>query len=350
MSNLSHNGNGHNDKAFELTRPKSAEEIARESILATMPELRRNCSQDRSLSVGAKWFFGQITDLTFLHRYGGDGFGRVYLSIKDLSRIYGHDTDSFKNWRDELVPRWLWFQKSWPKACWGVQGVTKQPELFSPHPYLSTLAKASKESKGGGPIDSALPPWDDKTEETGQNNGHNPTTEPNLSASKQDSIGPKEGILPGPGPNLSVVSGGNFPVNGGTEPGLQAGRVPHTNGHVPASVADGTGPIRETPQEIGVLEASLKRLPIRGTALAKLSLEEMEDWGQPETKDDFLAQMEALTGPDDHANWRALLSKHWAHSNAKCRRVLAETKTALREGRIKTTAGRYFNETWKHFA
>src|SRR6266699_5803310 len=96
------NGNG-NGKAFVLAQPKTAEQIRKENVLKTMPVLRRNCSRDSRLKscVGAKWLFGQISDLTFLENWGGDQFGTVQISIKDLHRAFGHDEDSLARWRDK---------------------------------------------------------------------------------------------------------------------------------------------------------------------------------------------------------------------------------------------------------
>lgn len=151
-----YNGNGHangNGKAFVLERPKSADEIQREGILRSMPELRRNCSKDPRLKkfVGAKWLFSQISDLTFLHAYGGDGFGKIYISIKDLQRIFGHDPHSLKKWRDKLIETgWIWCREMWPKSEWGIAGVCRQPDLFPiGSEYTRQLAKSGvKESHG----------------------------------------------------------------------------------------------------------------------------------------------------------------------------------------------------------
>ncbi len=180
LENGYHNGNG-NGKAFVLAQPKSPEQIERENLLKAMPELRRECSRDRRLSVGSKWFFGQLTDLSFLHTFGGNGFGVVHLSIKDLARIYGHDSESFEKWRDELVQcGWLWFVKSWPRSQWGISAVCKQPELFAPAfspsqvDFIRTMAKASSTK----PTEPALLTDYEKPEENGYFDRQNPITKP----------------------------------------------------------------------------------------------------------------------------------------------------------------------------
>ncbi len=167
------NGNG-NGKTFVVAAPKSPDQIKWEHDLKIVPQLRRNCSKDRRLSLGAKWLYCQMTDNNFYERFGGDGKGRVYLSLMDLQRIYGHDRETFGKWRDELVNcGWMWFQESWPKACWGIMGLCQQPELFTPplgQDYMRVMAKAS----GDLPVNAAGPPENDKTEDFLRNRGENP--------------------------------------------------------------------------------------------------------------------------------------------------------------------------------
>lgn len=171
---MSENGNGQsangNGKAFVLAPPKSAEEIARDEIRKSMPRLRRECSRDPRLErcVGAKWLFGQLTDNSFLNDFGGDGWGKVYTSVKDLHRIYGHSEDAIAEWRDKLIQAgWIWFQVRWPKSCWGITAVCRQPELFAPHSdYVRVMARAS--AKDHPPETGGLSPTD-QTADSGQN-------------------------------------------------------------------------------------------------------------------------------------------------------------------------------------
>ncbi|MGO8839495.1 MAG: hypothetical protein ACLP7I_12190 [Limisphaerales bacterium] len=170
MNDNNGNGSGH-QKAFELTQPKTSEDIARDSLKAMMPKLRRDCSRDPRLKkcVGSKWLFGVISDNSFLNDLGGDGWGRVYTSLKDLHRIYGHDEDTLAVWRDKLIETgWIWFQDRWPKSCWGIMGACRQPERFSPHSeFVRVMAKASS---GHQPPAAVSLPANGKTVISGHNN------------------------------------------------------------------------------------------------------------------------------------------------------------------------------------
>src|SRR5437667_202963 len=116
------NGNGYG-KPFVLAPPRSPEEIARDEVRKTMPNLRHQCSRDPRLKrhVGAKWLFDRLSDDSFMHIYGGDGFGKVYSSLIDLHRRYGHDQETLARWTAVLVQTgWIWVQKSWPRWCLGI--------------------------------------------------------------------------------------------------------------------------------------------------------------------------------------------------------------------------------------
>ncbi len=59
-------GNGYG-KPFVFAPPKSPEEIARDEVRKTMPNLRYQCSRDPRLKrhVGAKWLFDRLSDDSF---------------------------------------------------------------------------------------------------------------------------------------------------------------------------------------------------------------------------------------------------------------------------------------------
>jgi hypothetical protein len=173
------NGNGYG----KLEPLKSPEEIARDEVRKTMPNLRRQCSRDPRLKrhVGAKWLFDRLSDDSFMNIYGGDGFGKVYTSLIDLRRRYGHDEQTLARWTAVLVETgWIWVQKSWPRWCFGITSVCRQPELFAPE-YVRIMAKASGEqgtaSHGSTPENDpsnkhagrGFPPENDKTSNLGQN-------------------------------------------------------------------------------------------------------------------------------------------------------------------------------------
>ena len=253
--NSSGNGNGHangNGKAFILAQPKSPEEIQREAILKMVPELRRNCSRDPRLKncVGAKWLYGQLTDLSFMHTFGGNGFGVVHLSIKDLVRIYGHDAESFEHWRDRLVATgWIWFFKTWPKSQWGISGICKQPELFGPAfsssevDYIRTMAKAAK------PKEPALSPGGVKTEHSGPNGRADPIAKPKEPDSKAGASGPQSRNFRPLEPEEPAGKGGQNPESHPEDPALLPGGTGFVMGKVSDLPSDQPPQLRSTPME-----------------------------------------------------------------------------------------------------
>lgn len=247
-SNGFHNGNGNgNGKAFVLTQPKSAEEVQRESILATMPKLRRECSRDPRLSrsVGAKWLFGQISDLSFLHNYGGDGFGKIFISIKDLHRIFGHDEASLTKWRDLLCQTgWIWVAQGWPKSQWGIAGVCRQPELFSPHSdYVRTMAKAS----AAHPKPSGGAEQNGKTEDFSLNTGNPPVAHPKDSGAPAESFWSASRILRVVEPSPSGQTGRKTQADHPEESHCPPGGVTSCDRAFQVGPPGGVPLIRETP-------------------------------------------------------------------------------------------------------
>lgn len=242
-------------KAFELTQPKSAEEIAQESLKKMMPQLRRANSEDPRLKkfVGAKWLFGVLTDNSFLFKLGGDGWGRVYTSLKDLHRRYGHDEDTLASWRDKLISTgWIWYQDRWPKSCWGIMGACQQPELFSPHAdFVRIMAKESSETQppvAVGVIENG------KTVSFGQNGHSKPADQPNGSVIPTASGGQSDRESRSYQPNGSVTLRGEIrsdQPNGSVTP---TGSNGHSDRANPVTPTGSNGHIRETPWSKGVKE------------------------------------------------------------------------------------------------
>lgn len=247
-SNGYHNGNANgNGKAFVLTQPKSAEEIQRDSILSTMPKLRRECSRDPRLkkSVGAKWLFGQISDLSFLHNYGGDGFGKIFISIKDLHRIFDHDEASLTKWRDLLVQTgWIWVEQGWPKSQWGISGVCRQPELFSPHSdYVRTMAKAS----AAHPKPSGGSDQNGKSEDFSLNSRNPQVGHPKDSGAPAEPFGSASRSLRVDEPSPSGQTGRKTQADHPEESHCPPGGVTLTTGAFQVGPPNGVPSIRETP-------------------------------------------------------------------------------------------------------
>jgi len=346
------NGNGKPEKSFAIVPPKSPEEIAKEQIHKSLPELRRACSRDPRLvnCVGAKWLFGQLCDNSCLHKMGGDGWGRMYASVKDLRRYYGHSEEAISSWRDKLVDTgWIWIRNMWPKSCWGISAVCQQPELFAPHSeYTPIMAKASAQTQ---PLETGGIAQTDKTAISGHNTGISRADQPPLTcgASATDVRTNRYQRLHRPletygaegqerADHPSVAAG---PRDGS---GYSAPSAPVT----PSSASGHTG---ESPTENGSQgEPSLKRstdltaLNRRGGA-RKINAENlflldvgavMELWRKGSSKTE-------LSGSG--AWWRLA---HRQNSNL-AQRVLAETQRAVKESEIKQSPGQYAVDLWKRW-
>jgi len=141
------NGAGNHQKIFELSRPKTPEEIVEDATRSTMPQLRRAVAKDKRLKrhVGAKWLFAQLSDDSFMNCFGGNGRGKIWTSLKDLRRRYGHDEETISAWAKKLEEAgWIWIQRHWPLWCFAISGVTSQPELFVPE-FARIQARASND-------------------------------------------------------------------------------------------------------------------------------------------------------------------------------------------------------------
>lgn len=262
----SSNGNGHaKPKAFDIVPPKSPEQIAREEILSTMPRLRRECSRDRRLKrhVGAKWLFAQISDLTFLHTHGGDGFGRIYISVRDLKRIFGHDEGTLGRWRDKLIEcGWIWFRDMWPKSCWGITGVCRQPELFPPNSeYIQQAVKGEREAASCGVEGGGLPQvtgtrsFLGKMAGNGQTVGDSPGANGQLTSVRAATHQQCMGNSPAYVPQVTATSALESPANVPQLTSERAAGCPPSAGNSPAVNPASCGHIKETPREYRSLGA-----------------------------------------------------------------------------------------------
>jgi hypothetical protein len=177
------NGNVHR-KIFELARPKTPEEIVEEFTRSTMPQLRRACSKDKRLKrhVGAKWLFAQLSDDSFMNCFGGNGRGKIWTSLKELRRRYGHDEETLSQWAKKLEEAgWIWIQRSWPLWCFAISGVTAQPELFVPE-FARVRARASNDPNKT--VSDGFVQKNDETVKNGANNRESPVTKPSVTVSE----------------------------------------------------------------------------------------------------------------------------------------------------------------------
>lgn len=298
------NGNG-NGKAFVLSQPKTAEQIQREEILATMPKLRRECSRDPRLKrcVGAKWLFGQLSDLTFLHNYGGDGFGRLYISIKDLKRIFGHDEGTIAEWRDKLLETgWIWFRDMWPKSCWGIIGVCRQPELFPPNSeFIREMVKGDN-----GKVTSGLP-QEAKTPDSLETDGKSPGDRWRDSHSPLAGRQRFAGRSPAVCGNLTAQKAGESPPEDGRDSHTELATFPRFAGRSPVTPLAGGQHIKETPGSNGGVESN-------GGALPSPTDKAFEDWKS------------GVAGPAGHPTHRSKLEKELGRIQVKLMNAGSEQK------------------------
>jgi hypothetical protein len=270
VSDFANEKNRH-QKAFELTQPKTPEQIKREALNALMPQLRRNCSRDVRLKklVGAKWLFGVLTDNSFMNKFGGDGNGRVYCSLKDLRRLYGHDEDTLANWRNKLCETgWIWFQDRWPKSCWGIVGACNQPELpFVGSEFTEIMAQTSSRTQPSAAVGQEL---NGKTVEFRQNDRTKPLDQPPSAVEQTESDGLNNRsvrlLQPPAAASVTGVEGSHQPpetvilteMNGHSDP-LMTVKPTESDGH-----------IREIPV-VGRLENGEKGEPLP-------TEEQFQDW------------------------------------------------------------------------
>jgi hypothetical protein len=137
------NGNGHK-KAFEIGPVKTPEQIQAEQTRKIAPEIRRSVHFSR-LPAAAKFFYAALLDLSFLHCYGGSGRGKIFITVRDLSRLLKHHKDSIGLWRDMLIEaRLIWVREGWPKSEWRICALCPPPETdYKLGEYQTILGRAA---------------------------------------------------------------------------------------------------------------------------------------------------------------------------------------------------------------
>ena len=352
MNEFNGNGDGH-QKAFELTQPKTPEQIKREALNSMMPQLRRNCSQDHRLkkSVGAKWLFSALTDNSFMNKFGGDGWGRVYCSLKDLRRLYGHDEDTIAVWRDKLIETgWIWFQNRWPKCCWGISGACNQPELpLAGQEYMAIMAKTS--ARGQPPLAVGSEEIE-KTDNSGANGLETRLDQPPTAVAPTANGGRSDRTVRSHQPPTAVTvtadSRSHQPPTA-VAPTADGG---HTGSKSPVCPTADGGHIRETPalNSLGGRETIKRSTGLNARngsgGAKKISVENlflhdvgamMEAWKKGSSEYEL----------DNSGGW---WRKSYRANHDLIQRVLAEVRCMIREGKIKTTPGATAVDLWKRWS
>lgn len=304
------NGNGH-QKAFELTQPRTPEEIAQDSLRGTMPKLRRACSQDPRLKkyVGAKWLFGVLSDNSFLHDLGGDGWGRVYTSLKKLHKLYGPEEDTLATWRDKLIETgWIWFQERWPYSCWGIKGVCQQPELFAPdRDFVRVTAKASALTQPAAAVDP-LP--NGKTVNSGHNDRILPADQPAAAVSPTGCGGQSDPILRLVQPKEPVPLAGQSRSDQPNGSVILTGAEGHTHRNGRVRPTEAAGHNKETPRSKGALDTS-RGTPPPGEKEFQTwlkSLEGMFPSRLQKLEAELIAKLKSARSPEAKQEWKRRLA------------------------------------------
>jgi hypothetical protein len=206
------NGNGH-QKVFELARVKSPEELQMESARKTAPEIRTAVSFTK-LPMAAKGFFSALLDLSFLHCFGGNGRGKIFITVRDLSRLLKHDKDSISEWRRILVTAGvLWYQEGWPRSEWRICALCPAPNTdfqFSEEHFIVGKA-AALEAVGSLPPATFSAPNIDSPRETEDSRQSEPENSPQLSDTFRHTVRnlpPREGSPSAPPGESSSHNGG----------------------------------------------------------------------------------------------------------------------------------------------
>ena len=246
------NGNGH-QKVFELARVKSPEELQAEAARKTAPEIRTAVSFTR-LPMAAKGFFSALLDLSFLHCFGGNGRGKLFITVRDLSRLLKHDKDSISEWRRILVnAKVLYYQEGWPRSEWRICALCPAPNTdfqFSEEHFIVGKA-AALEAVGNLPPATFAGRNGDSPRETEEIATSTRKDSPSLS----DTSGQTVRNLPLREGNPSATSGGNLPHTEGNPSAPLGESFRHNGGKVSDSLAETFRTDKETPKEKGSLGA-----------------------------------------------------------------------------------------------
>jgi hypothetical protein len=247
--NETHAGNG-NGKAFVLAQPKSPDEIAQDEVRKMAPRIRRECSRDPRLlrHVGAKWLFCQLTDDSFLNYCGGDGFGKIFTTLRELQKRYGHDSATLSEWLDKLIETgWVWVKKGWPVWCMGITSICRQPELFCPdHVRVQARASGQENKMASGQFVQE----NDEMAKNGPTDGQSPLTKWPVAKSVLAGDGQSNGDLPIHLPSLTATEGHDLPFHQPSPASTEMASGQNTFGRSRPAPTVTDGHKKETPTEL----------------------------------------------------------------------------------------------------
>lgn len=245
------NGNGH-QKVFQLARVETPEELQAKAARRIAPEIRTSVSFTR-LPMAAKGFFSALLDLSFLHCYGGNGRGKIFITVRDLSRLLKHDKDSIAEWRRILInAKVLWYREDWPRSEWRICALCPAPNTdfeYSEEHFIVGKAAALEAVRSLPPATFSAPNSDspNETEETRQ-------TRPSDSPTYAETFGQTDRNLPLRGGNPSATSDRNLPSHGGKPSASRGESASNNEGKCRSVCRKPSAPIRSLLRRKGVLE------------------------------------------------------------------------------------------------
>jgi hypothetical protein len=350
------NGNGH-ESPFTLAPKKSPEEIAREKMRRAMPEIRRAVNELRIIAQ-AKWLFGTISDDSFMFEFGGDGFGTLVTTIKDLACRYKHNRDSVSKWLQTLVAEQvIWCEVEGNALIIHISALVPPPShKASALQRMKARAMAARRERAedtGTPV--FLPSKGQSARETEEIS----TSCRDVPARDAEDTGTGCRQLPQGLPTTSARNGGYLPQPLPTPPPSHAETCPQglpTTSASPAEVSSTMqvqssmatprkSRLETTPGEYGEKENSLsvhkgfnalKRKGGEKSFLAEVA-ETMEQWSPAKEKKEM-------------ANYGGWWRNRYREDSNKAWRVIGELRSMVNEHRITKDPGRCAMDLWKRFA
>ena len=247
---------------------------------------RDEVAKDKSLSTGAKWFFGFITDKTFLEIWNGDGHGRAAISQNEIRQYTGADRKSITQWTKQLADRgYVWVEKRQIPNAYPVN-VYCVRALVPGRQQLHFKGLVSAWGRGRGDMGKFSP-----SAFSGKN-GHPASQSPENPPPKAQNIRLPGGENPPPKAQNIRLPGGengsceaeNFPMGGGGNGSGEAENFPISRGRIGPWEEEKTDHSKETPSEIrslrvveGAAPPSVEDLKAYKKTLARLYPRELTE-------------------------------------------------------------------------
>lgn len=350
------NGNGHangNGKAFSLSPPKTPEDMRREQIRRAMPGIRRSVSQ-MWIIPSAKWLFCQISDDTFMNSLGGDTFGTLCTTIKDLAASYHHSretiSEALASLKDADV---IWTESDRGFLLIHISAIVPPPS------HRSSLVARAKARQSAAKIRVEKPDTDVSRAQRGvesreieeirtpcRDSGDAVTGFP----ARRDGFSgtPCQETLHGmhEKPDTDAKTPATpcpETLHGVTDSSSWGAEKTDTGASKASMVAGEKAPLERSPNvESGSQEISIKRSTEGGLNASK------KGKGKKTAENVFLLDVGAMmerwrkgSSKSELANSGAWWRLEYRKDHALMRRVLAETERAVKEGQIKTSPGQY---------